>query len=76
MPRMSGIASRGTLRSRAQAIAAPMVPIDDTACQPPIEACSGAARQNRMHTSKPTMNAAITSDGLAPVFRRAAAAPE
>ena len=55
--------SRGTFRRRAQAMAAPMVPIEETACQPPIAVCSGTARANRMHTSKPTMNAAMTSAG-------------
>ena len=49
-------------------MAAPMVPILLTACQPPTKACSGADLASFKHTSKPTMKAAATSAGVAPVF--------
>jgi hypothetical protein len=60
--------SRGTRSRRAQAIADPMVPMLLTACQPPTDDCSGAERASFRHSSKPTMNAAITSAGVAPVL--------
>ena len=49
-------------------MAAPMVPMLDTACQPPTAVCSGAARASFRHTSKPTMKAAATSAGVAPTL--------
>ena len=49
-------------------MAAPMVPMLLTACQPPAKDCSGADRANFRHTSKPTMKAAVTSAGVAPVL--------
>ena len=45
-----------------------MVPMLETACQPPTEDCSGAAGASFRHTSNPTMNAAVTSAGVAPML--------
>ena len=39
-----------------------------TACQPPTKDCSGADFASFKHTSKPTMKAAVTSAGVAPMF--------
>jgi hypothetical protein len=44
MPSTSAMRWRGTLRRRAHAMAAPIVPIVDTACQPPAD-CRPAERR-------------------------------
>ena len=55
MPITSGIAAAGSLSSRAQAAAAPVVPMVPTACQPRSRDWVGLARAMREATSKPTM---------------------
>jgi hypothetical protein len=50
MPSTSAMRSRGTFMSRAHAMAAPIVPMLDTACQPTV-VCAGAARASFTQTS-------------------------
>jgi hypothetical protein len=68
MPSTSLMSAAGSLSSRAQAAAAPIVPMVPVACQAPPPLWLGLARLSRDATSKPTMNAASVSAGIAPVL--------
>jgi hypothetical protein len=76
MPSTSGIFAAGSLMSRAQAAAAPMVPIVPVPCQAPPPLWLGLARLSREQTSKPTMKAASVSAGVAPVLSASEGARE